>query len=80
MSEEQADYTTYSGFFDHKGMGNGKLYKWVGYMDLSIKVKVDAISEAEALEKMRDAWIDRIKSEEKPFIVFNTWEVVDEEI
>ena len=78
MSEEQADYTTYSGYFDHKGMSDGKLYKWVGYLDIGIKVYVDAINEEDAQAKMGKKFIEVIEAEERPFSVFNTWEVVDE--
>ena len=80
MTEEQADYTTYSGNFDHKGLGNGKLYKWVGYFDLDIRMYTSAINEEQAQRDLGKKLIELIETEEKPFCIFNTWEVVDEEV
>ena len=79
MSEEQAEYgINYSGYYDHKGYGNGIKYKWVGYYDKNLKINVEAISEAEAGKKMRELFVEKIMAEEDPFSIFNTWEVVDE--
>ena len=79
MSEEQAEYgVNYSGYYDHKGLGDGIKYKWVGYYEKGMKVYVEAISEAEAGKKMKEKFVDKIMAEEDPFCVFNTWEVVDE--
>ena len=83
MSEEQAKYdvndnTSYSGYYDAKGVGNGVKYRWIGYYDLGIKVVVDAINKKEAQEKMKEKLIEKIKKNEEAFCIFNTWEVVDE--
>ena len=80
MTEEQADYTTYSGYYNHKSNDSGKLYRWVGYFDLDIRMYVNAISEEQAQERMGKKLIELIETEEKPFCIFNTWEVVDEEV
>ena len=78
MSEEEGEYNvTYSGHLSQNGIGEGKLYKWVGYF-LDMKFDCVAANEEEAQKKMKEKLIEKVTEDVEPFCIFNTWEVVDE--